>query len=391
MNPLRKTIFLFFLLAAILLFIIGVAWLSIGILATTFFYWMSTSDNVIITRFKRTKWISYPFYFLALILFSIGIRIFLIEIFSIPSDSMKDTLVSGDIIVLNKLAYGPKMPGSPFEIPWVNIAFYLNKKYRTKIDSSLWKYKRLKGFSIIKHGEVFVFNSPKNSKEILIKRCMGLPGDTLLIRNEKVYANHKEIPEEGTIKHISRILFNNYALASTLFDSLGLEEYHNKSVLKNYFSTCLNNNQKQVLSTYKCIDSIIIERNRPDSAYKTFPKHNLFTWSIDNFGPLVIPAKGMKIQLNKKNFILYYKIINIFEMSNITTRDGIFFLNGAKITSFTFSNNYYFMLGDNRHDSNDSRYWGFVPEKFIIGKAAMVLFSYGEDGFRWNRIFKVIR
>lgn len=390
MNPQRKTIFLIFLLAAILLFTIGVAWLSVGIIAVAFFYWIATSDNVIITRFKRMKWIAYPFYFITLILFSIGIRIFLIEIFAIPSDSMQDTLVSGDIIVLNKLAYGPKMPRSPLEIPWVNIAFYHNKEYSSKLDSVLWKYKRLHGFSKIKLGEVIVFNSPRTSKEILIKRCMGLPGDTLLIRNEKVFANHKEVQEEGTIKLISRIWVNNYAFSRTLFDSLGLEEYSSNSVLKNYFSISLNNKQRQVLLTYKCIDSIVLERNRNDSAYITFPYNNLFPWTVDNFGPVIIPSIGMKIQINDQNYILYNELISKYENSNIEIREGNYFLNGIQITSYTFTSNYYFMIGDNRHNSSDSRYWGFVPEKNIIGKAVIILFSVGE-GFKWNRLIKRIK
>jgi signal peptidase I len=387
----QKAILIFLFLSSFVLIFVGVAWLSIGLLATALLYWMTISDKKIIARFRKMKLISYPLYVLAIILFSIGIRIFVIEIFAIPSDSMKDTLVSGDIILMNKLAYGPKMPGSPFEIPWVNIVFYLNKECRSKIDSLWWEYKRLHGFSKIRHSEVIVFISPKNSEEILIKRCMGLPGDTILISDEKVYANHKEIPEEGTVKLRSRILFNNYALANTLFDSSGLEEYNNKSVLKNYFSTSINNNQRQILLTYDCIDSIVIEKNRPDSAYNTFPHSSHFRWPIDDFGPLLIPAKGMTIKLNEENYEIYNDIIRHFEMMEISTSGGEYFLKGVKASSFTFKNNYYFMLGDNRHDSNDSRYWGFVPENYIIGKAVLVILSNGEDGFRWNRLFRIIK
>lgn len=193
-----------------------------------------------------------------------------------------------------------------------------------------------------------------------------------------------------TVKLISRILFTNYAKAASLFDSLNLVEYRNRPVSDNYFSTCLNNYQKLALLKHACIDSVIIEINRPDTAYKTFPKDNRFPWSIDNFGPLVIPAKGMKFRLNEKNLILYRGIINRYEMASLTTKDSVCFVSGIKADSYTFKNNYYFMLGDNRHNSNDSRYWGFVPEQFIIGKAVLILFSKGEDGFRWKRLFKII-
>lgn len=370
--------------------VIGISWLSIGLLATALLLWMALSDNITIARLRKMGWISYPFYILAIIILSIGIRIFILEIYSIPSVSMEDTILPGDKILMSKLSYGPRLPSSPFEIPWVNIAFYLNKEFRTHADSVWWKYKRYRGISKINHNDVIIFDSPKNSEEILVKRCMGLPGDTILIWDEKVYANHKELREKGTIKNRSRILFNNYAMASSIFDSLGLEEYYNKSFFNYYFSTSLNNNQRQVLLKFKCIDSIVLETNRPDSANKTFPDNDLFPWSVDNFGPLVIPAKGMKIQLNEKNYLLYNIVINRYENNRIEQSEGKYFLNRIPAESYTFNNNYYFMLGDNRHDSNDSRYWGFVPEEFIIGKAVIVLFSNGEDGFRWKRTLKLI-
>jgi len=385
-----KVTLIILLFGCLIFIIIGTAWLSIGLLAICLLYWMAISDNVSIKGIRRTNWISYPFYILTIIFFSIGIRVFIIEIYAIPSVSMEDTILPGDKVLMSKLSYGPRLPSSPFEIPWINIACYFNKEYRARIDSVWWKYKRLKGFSKIKHNDVIIFISPKNSEEILVKRCLGLPGDTLLIKEEKVFANHYEIPEKGTIKIISRILFNNYTLASPLFDSLSLIEYRHQYGLKNSFSTYLNNNQKQTLLSFRCIDSIIIEKNRPDVTFETFPYDNLFHWSVDNFGPLVIPAKGMKIQLNETNYLLYKKIIKLYEMTDIIMVEGNYFLNGDRAANYTFKNNYYFMLGDNRHDSNDSRYWGFVPEANIIGKAVIVFFSDGKDGFRWKRIFRKI-
>jgi signal peptidase I len=387
----RKIICTIAFLASFVLILSKMTWLAIGLFALIVFYLTASSSNPIIRHFRKNRGISYPMLFLTVIFFSIIIRLFFIEIYAIPSVSMEDTISLGDNILVSKLSYGPRLPSSLFEIPWMNIGFFLNKKLRANANSIQWKFIRLNGFSHVKNGEVVVFNSPKNSRKILIKRCMGMPGDTLMIREDRVFVNNKKIPEEGTVKHVSRILFNNFSLASSLFDSLGFHEYRNGSVLNKYFSTSLNNNQKLILLTHKCIDSIIIERNRPDTAYRTFPKNELFTWSIDNFGPLVVPAKDMEIKLNEKNYILYCKLIDSFEMTSITTNDGNFFLNGVRSSSFTFKNNYYFMLGDNRHNSNDSRYWGFVPEKNIIGKASMVLFSYSEDGFRWKRLFKVIR
>jgi signal peptidase I len=132
------------------------------------------------------------------------------------------------------------------------------------------------------------------------------------------------------------------------------------------------------------------QTNRPDTAWRTYPKHPLFKWSVDNFGPVVIPAKGMTVSLNEENYILYRDVINGFEDTPITAGDGRIMIHGTEASSYTFRNNYYFMLGDNRHDSRDSRYWGFVPENNIIVKAVLILFSNGNDGLKWNRFFRKI-
>lgn len=295
---------------------------------------------------------------------------------------MEDTIIPGDKILMSKLSYGPRLPSSPFEIPWINIAFYLNKKQRAKADSVWWQYKRLHGFSKVKHNHTVVFNSVDKAGEAMIKRCMGLPGDTLEIKKAVVYTNGKVIPEKPSLKLFSRVLFNNNAQAASLLDSIKPEAYFGRYEETKYISTYLNRIQKETLLAAGCIDSVIIEKNRPDTAWQTFPYDSLFKWSIDNYGPVVIPAKGMTIQLNKESYMLYREIITRFEETTIAFKGSQIMINGQETTSYTFKYNYYFMLGDNRHDSRDSRYWGFVPEQNIIGKAVLILFSNGSKGFR---------
>jgi signal peptidase I len=340
---------------------------------------------------KKNAWTFYPISFLAILLFSIVFRVLIFEIYSIPSDSMEDTIQNGDKVLVNKLSYGPRLPYSPLEIPWINLAFSFGRNKGTKTDSIWWKYIRLPGLTRIKHNHIIVFNSPKRFGEALIKRCIGLPGDTLLIRGEKIYANRQEIPMRGTTKLMSRIIFNNYAQAHSLLDSLDLDIYHNRPGMDKYINSILNENQIKLIGKYKFIDSVIIEKNRRDTAYRTFPGSSLFKWSIDNFGPLVIPVKGMKVKLEEKNYLLYRATINRFENSKINEINGNYYIDGIKSYNYTFKYNYYFMLGDNRHVSNDSRYWGFVPEQYIIGKAFLILFSNGEEGLRWRRLFKIIK
>jgi signal peptidase I len=387
----QKTIVYSLLTGCFILIIAGKSWLSIGLLSIILLYWLTISGNLTITRFRKIKWISYPVYFLSIILFSIGIRLFVMEIYAIPSVSMEDTIVPGDKILLNKLVYGPRMPSSPFEIPLINIAFFLNKKSRKNADSAWWQYKRLPGFSGFKRNQVIVFNLPQNPDEVLIKRCMGLPGDTLQIRNAVVYANGKRLQERNTIKIFFRVLFNNYAHAKSLFDSLCIEAYFNDHNGNNYFKTYLNQNQKQNLLAGKCIDSVIIEKVCPDTGFKDFTHSDRFHWGLNDFGPLIVPSSGMRIELNEDSYFLYREVINRFEKTSVTDLNGKILLDGVKATSYTFKNNYFFMLGDHRHNSRDSRYWGFVPEKYIIGKASLILFSNGENGFRWNRLLKRIK
>jgi signal peptidase I len=390
MNYLQRALIVILLLLSVVMAIMGLIWLSISLLVIVLLYCLSISGAANIARFRKIKWISYPVYFLSIILFSIGIRLFVLEIYAIPSVSMEDTIVPGDKILLNKLVYGPRMPVSPFEIPWINIAFFLNKKSRKSADSVWWQYKRLTGFSGFKRNQVIVFNLPQNPEEVLIKRCMGLPGDTMQIRNAVVFVNGKRLQEKNSVKFFSRVLFNNYAHAKSLFDSLCLETYYNDHNGKNYLNTYLNQNQKQALLAGKCIDSVIIEKACPDTGFKDFTHSDRFHWGLNDFGLLIVPSSGVRIELNEDSYFLYREVINRFEKTFVSNQNGKILLDGVEATSYTFKNNYFFMLGDHRHNSRDSRYWGFVPEKYIIGKASLILFSSGEDGFRWKRLFKRI-
>lgn len=390
MNFLEKVLLIFLTLGFFILLLTRLLWLFIALLSIVFIFWLSTSNNLTIARIKKKNWILYTFYIFLTICLSVSIRVLFVEIYSIPSVSMEDTLIPGDKIIMSKLSYGPRLPSSPFEIPLINIAFYFNKEYRTKVDSVWWNYKRLKGFSKVKHSDIVVFNSTKNTKETLIKRCVALAGDTLLIKHEKVYANSREILEEKSFKHIFRINFNDSLKAYAILDSMSLTNYVDKALKTTFLSATLNNDEVNALLENKCVNSIRLETNKYDSAYVTYPYNDLFPWTVDNFGPVIIPSIGMEIQLNEKNYILYNRLIAEYENSTIENRDGHYFLDGLQTSSYIFKNNYYFMLGDNRHDSNDSRYWGFLPEKYIIGKATFILFSNGEDGFRWNRILKAI-
>lgn len=320
-----------------------------------------------------------------IILISIGLRLLVFDIYKIPSSSMEGTLFPEDIILVNKLKYGPKLPSSPFEIPFVNIAFYLNKKARESIDDHWWDYKRLSGTDQVKNGDVMVIDMFGGvHRMIIVKRCMGIAGDTLKIRNGNVFVN-------GYIFNPSGLIHNNYQFIvsdkSQLFktsDSLGFD-IRLREVNENKYEASMSISEKNELENMTLIDSVRISI---DTLPVKYPEAKQLKWTLDNYGPYIIPKKGMTISLNQVYFDLYNKVINDHEDANIEILDGYCYLNGKRIEEYTFKHDYYFMMGDNRKGSQDSRYWGLVPENRIIGRVQCVLFSNYKDEFQWKRFFK---
>ena len=148
--------------------------------------------------------------------------------------------------------------------------------------------------------------------------------------------------------------------------------------------------QRILLEKQNFIDSIIPVIIVNDSTTWLYPREGHVKWTIDNYGPILIPFKGMEINLNNSNYAIYKRTINQLEGHKLIKSEGGFYLDGVAINKYTFRNNYYFMMGDNRNNSNDSRYWSLVPGQNIVGKASFVLFSNDWNGFKWSRLFKKI-
>ncbi|MCK9641548.1 MAG: signal peptidase I [Prolixibacteraceae bacterium] len=390
----RKIQLSLFTIALIFVTAIGLYWLAFGALLVLLICLLFRSDLSAFVWLRKHSFVSSLVYIVGIFLLAISIRVFMIEIFSIPSSSMENTLLVGDKVLVSKLNYGPAMPKSPFEIPWINLFWYLGSSKTTNLDSAYWDYKRLSGFSFVKHGDVAVFIHPLWGKRdnYFIKRCVGIPGDTLQIIDGVVFANRDAIPSSDQAKQPYQMKVTNRAVFRNMVDSLGLETWENNiAQTSEKIRMNLTRPQLKQLNQKSCIDSVSTNIVGNDSSQWVDPKNRILAWTIDNFGPVVIPRKGMVIHLTPTNFLVYRRTITHLEKIKLESKNDIFYLNGQLATTYTFLHNYYFMMGDNRHNSNDSRFWGFVPEENIVGKACVILFSNNGNGIRWNRMLKRIK
>jgi len=391
----KKERFIYIVLSLVLIFVMTrLLWLVLGLTIMLFIYLSFSLKTGIFKRFGKLKWMVTVLSLFGIFIVAISMRIFLIEIYSIPSGSMEGTLVPGDKILVNKLSYGPRLPNSPYEIPWINLVWYLQANASTNTDSVYWDYCRLKGINKIKNGDVIVFNHPLWGKKdnFFIKRCIAVPGDILEIKDAEVIISGKISVDQEKVKNIYNIWFNNYEQLCKLSDSLNLDygSIYNKSA-ENLLTLPLIKAQKSILQEHACIDSIKVHVSETDSSQWVYPEDKEFAWTIDNYGPIKIPYQGMTIDLNHRNFLLYQRTINSLEGVVLKEKDGDFYRDNLVVTTYAFKNNYYFMMGDNRNNSSDSRIWGFVPEDKIVGKASVILFSYNLEGFKWKRMLKSIK
>ena len=303
---------------------------------------------------------------------------------------MNNTLYTNDVIIVNKLKYGPKLPRSPFDIPWINIAFYLNDNARSTMGTPWWKYKRLSGTTTIKNGDVFVFNMKfKDHTTIIVKRCMAIAGDTLSIKKGDVYINNKFFTPSNLILNKYKFRVSDRKTFYHKLDSLDLDIALNRTQA-DHFKTTLSIQDKNILEKLDMVEDLIKVTDTLTPSSTAYPKSKYNQWNLDDYGPYIIPKKGKLISLNPKNYALYNKVINAHEGTKLLEIGGSYFLNKKEVQTYTFKQDYYFMMGDSRKGSMDSRYWGLVPENTIIGKAQYVLWSNYQDEFQWNRFFRSI-
>lgn len=380
------------------------------------------------------------------------INIFIFQNYKIPSSSLEKTLLVGDYLFVSKLAYGPRVPNTPLAFPLTHhtLPVVNTKSYS---DYPHWEYKRLKGLGEVKRDDIVVFNFPAGDtvalnmqnadyhalveqlgweevntnkktfgkivyrpvdrRENYVKRCVGLPGENLQIIDNIVHINGKALPTPKNAQFNYFVETHGNRITDKQFRELGVSNddrmqinrmdiYHFLGFVPNEDGTY--NPLYRLPLTQKAVDmmkergwakNIVIE---PDSfGGNAYPYNYDLGWNRDNYGPIWIPKKGETIPLDKKNLALYSRCIVNYEGNTLRVDGDRIYVNGNPANSYTFKYDYYWMMGDNRHNSADSRSWGFVPEDHIVGQPIMIWMSTDKDrglfdgGIRWNRLFRWVK
>ena len=381
------------------------------------------------------------------------IRTYVFEAFTIPSSSMEKTLCTGDYLIVSKIHYGPKRPNTPLSFPFVHNTMPFSTTVKSYLDWIRLPFHRYPGVSTIKRNDPIVFNYPAgdtvcqnyqssvsyydlvrpgnrygttreavwnnqvvlpingaptpcgkviahpvDKRENYVKRLIGMPGDSIKIVDGIVYINEGNGFEKGFQPE-------NLQFSYTVTTE---GDYINKRILDKYEITehgpngnpneeIMNISEKvaeELRTKFSFIKSV--ERNitpkGEELQLEIFPhRPELYPWNVDNYGPIYIPKKGVTVQLTKETLPLYERVIHAYEHHSLQVKDDQILIDGKPADSYTFEMDYFWMMGDNRHNSADSRYWGFVPEDHIVGKPVFIWLSLDKmnGGIRWKRMFKI--
>lgn len=375
------------------------------------------------------------------------LNIFVFQQFKIPTGSLEKTALIGDHLFVSKLSYGPRVPMTPIAFPLFHNQFPNGSK--AYLDKPQWKYKRLKGFGEVEVNDIVVFNYPAGDTVALsmpnpdyytlvkqygrdrvwsdgrtfgkvvyrpvdmrdhyVKRVIGMPGDSLAVIDNLVHINGQAMKEpehmqlnyfvETNGTHFSPQELSDFGINKddiVLLSNGGQYNLFGDSIYTEsgpIYHFPLTKAMKEKLERHSAVKRMIVEPDPTPEQFFTYPLDKETGWTRDNYGPIWIPKKDATIILTPENLPIYERCIRNFEGHDLVVKDSIIYIDGIASDTYTFEMDYYFMMGDNRHNSLDSRSWGFVPEDHIVGKPLFVWLSWDKDkgGVRWDRFFTVPR
>lgn len=393
-------------------------------------FWQKNNDAK--PRKKKTKSREWFDAILFAVIAATVIRVFFIEAYTIPTASMERSLLVGDFLFVSKVNYGARIPMTPIAFPFAHHTMPITgtKAYWDGVE---WKYRRLPGLSDIKRNDVVVFNYPQgdtvaleyqdqdyyqmvrslgwkqvnsqftivsrpvDKRENYIKRCIGIAGDTVSMKNGLVYLNGKPEKLKNTGQIGYEVVFKTQDVNFSVFEDMGFNVSEEISPMsQNSYQFTGTEPMMEKVRKLDFVQSVKelteVDQKRDGDIFPYDPNRN---WNVDNFGPIILPKRGWTVKLDSATMPLYERSIRIYEGNKVEKSGKGWLINGVPADSYTFKMNYYWMMGDNRHKSADSRYWGFVPEDHIVGKALFIWMSYDTNGsffskIRWNRLLKGI-
>jgi signal peptidase I len=344
------------------------------------------------------------------------VHTYFIQPFTIPTSSLEKTLLVGDFLFVSKVNYGARTPMTTVALPMVHDTIPLTKK-KSYLTWPELPYFRIPGFQKVERNDIVVFNwpidtvykfrdqsglrvdKPIDKKSNYVKRCVGVPGDQFEIKDGIVFVNGKELilPERARPQFSYKVALDGktpidfeYLLQDMdITDGAGFMDAEKRDTLFIAALTAANAERLQKIPGITGVQKIISKEVESG----IFPHIN--KWNRDNFGPIYIPQQGKTVALNLETLPFYKAIITDYEKNDLKVTGSEIRINGKIATSYTFQQNYYWMMGDNRHNSEDSRYWGYVPENHIVGKPTFIWMSYDSNAkglkkIRWERLFTTV-
>ena len=394
------------------------------------------------------------------------VHTYVMQPYTIPTSSLEKTLLVGDYLFVSKFHYGARVPTTTIATPMLHdsipTAIISEKNTKSYLNKPLLPYLRIPGFQKIKRNDIVVFNwpvdtlvhwmdpskgtdfKPLDKKTNYVKRCVGIPGDTLEVRDGYVYINGKQniLPDRAKLQFYNRV-YSEKGLSTQKLLRYTDKEFERKFIInftsQNQFEKVMryatNNPEKikdnqfiittsnegipqWIINGYRLdikeistkirkanitdeiaaklrkdseVDSVVKVINpKGNKGNNMFPQVTNLSWNTDNYGPIYIPKKGTTVPLNMNSIPFYERIIDDYENNQLEVIGEHIFVNGKKSTSYTFKQDYYWMMGDNRQNSLDARSWGYVPFDHVVGKPVLIWFSINEGKIRWERLFTTV-